>query len=157
VSRRQKILVVLVGVVFVLLYLLAMACQARSGTGGRDAGQSGPVAWLGGRLGGAAGADPADLTADCQQDDGRLVFDDTCVVEVAPSDRSLRLVTLHASHAIRLEAPAPAGDFTVDTEVEAGGVVRVAVGSDGAEIDLDCEDADECVVLIGDGEGARDG
>lgn len=140
-SRRQRIVVLAVGVLILAAFIAAVLNPGGSGDG--------PVGWLGNRVGEAAGADPADLEPDCQEPDGRLVFGGSCTVEVAGSDENLRLVTLTAEHAIRVTAPAPAGGWTVATDVAAGEVVRVAVGSGGAEIDLDCEHDDDCVVTIG--------
>jgi hypothetical protein len=156
-SGRQRVLVIAVGVVIVLLFAASVATQGRGGPGGRDSGESGPVALLERWFGGTVGADPDDVTADCQEPDGRLVFGGSCTVEVAPADRSLRLVRLAAQHPVSVEAPTPVGDFTVATELDPGETVRVAVGPDGAEIELDCADPDDCVVLIGAGGGDRDG
>lgn len=142
-----------VAVLIASLYLLAMACQGGSGGGDAESGRSGPVAWLGDRVGGFADADPDEVTADCRQSDGQLWFDDRCVLTVAPSDRSLRLVPVSAQAALLVTAPAPVGDFTLDSEVAAGEVVRVAVGSDGAQIELSCLDDEGCGIRI----GAEDG
>jgi hypothetical protein len=152
-SRRQRIAVIAVGVLVVLLFSAAVACQGRGGEGGRDSAASGPVALLGRWLGGTAGAAPDEITAGCREPDGRLVFGGSCTVEVAPADRSLRLVSLTTGHAISVEAPTPVGDFTVSTDLDPGGTVRVAVGPDGADIELDCDDSDDCVVVIENGAG----
>jgi len=152
-SRRQRILVVMVGVLVVLLYLVALACQARAGTGDRDTGHDGVLDWLGERFGWYADADPADVSADCDgEQPGRVVFDGRCTLVVAPSEDALRLVPLRSRHAIEVSAPAPAGDFTMDSEVEPGDTIRVAVGGDGAEIELRCVDDDDCVVEWGAGD-----
>jgi len=134
-----------VGVLIVVAFIAAVL-----NPGG--AGDSGPVAWLGRWVGDAAGAPPEDLAPDCQEPDGRLVFGGSCTIEVAGSDESLRLVTLTTEHPVRVTAPAPAGGYTVESELAAGELVRVAVGSDGAEIELDCQDDDDCVVTIGAGD-----
>lgn len=152
-SRRQRILVVVVGVAVVVLYLVALSCQARAGTGDRDSGRDGVLDWLGERFGRYADADPADVSADCESEvPGRLVFGGRCTLVVAPGEDALRLVPLRARHAIEVSAPAPAGDFTMDSEVEPGDTIRVAVGGDGAEIVLRCEDDDDCVVEWGAGD-----
>lgn len=144
-NRRQRIGVLAVGVLILVAFVAAV--RNPGGTG------AGPVGWLGDRFGEAAGAPPEDLDPDCQQPDGSLVFGGSCTVEVASSDENLRLVTLTTGQPIRVTAPAPAGGWTVATEVAAGDLVRVAVGSDGAEIELDCEDReDDCVVTIGAGD-----
>ena len=137
-------MVLAVGVLIVVAFVAAVLNPG--------AGDSGPVGWLGRWVGDAAGADPADLDPDCQEPDGRLVFGGSCTIEVASSDENLRLVTLTAGNPISVTAPAPAGGYTVQTDLAAGELVRVAVGSDGAEIDLDCEDDDDCVVTIGAGD-----
>jgi hypothetical protein len=152
VTRRQRILVVLVAAVIVVLYLVAVACQARSGAGGREAGQRGPIALLGEWFGPWADVDPADVAADCQQPDGRLVFEHRCAVEVAPGG-SLRLVPLWSEQAVAVRAPAPAGDFTMDTGIDPGDTVRVAVGGRGAKITLTCLGPDPCEITIGAGDG----
>jgi hypothetical protein len=143
-SRRQKAVVLAVGVLIVVAFVAAVLNPG--------AGDSGPVGWLGRWVGDAAGAPPEDLAPDCQEPDGRLVFGGSCTIEVASSDEDLRLVTLTAGSPVSVTAPAPAGGYTVRTDVAAGELVRVAVGSDGAEIDLDCEDDDDCVVTIGAGD-----
>ena len=144
-SRQQKMVVAAVGVLIVVAFIAAVL-----NPGG--AGDSGPVAWLGRWVGDAAGAPSEDLAPDCQEPDGRLVFGGSCTIEVAGSDESLRLVTLTTEHPVRVTAPAPAGGYTVESELAAGELVRVAVGSDGAEIELDCQDDDDCVVTIGAGD-----
>src|SRR5690606_21312937 len=140
-SRRQRILVVMAGVLVVLLYLAALPCQARAGTGDRGTGHDGVLDRLGERAGWYADADAADVSADCDgEQPGRVVFDGRCTLVVAPREDALRLVPLRSRHAIEVSAPAPAGDFTMDSEVEPGDTIRVAVGGDGAEIELRCVD-----------------
>jgi hypothetical protein len=143
-TRRQRIVVAVVGVLIVVAFVAAVLNPGGSGDG--------PVGWLGRWVGDAAGAAPEDLAPDCEED-GRLVFGGSCTIEVAPSDQDLRLVTLTTEHPIVVTAPTPVGEFTVETELAAGEVVRVAVGPDGAEIELDCDASDDCVVVIGAGDG----
>jgi hypothetical protein len=143
-SRRQRIVVLAVGVLILAAFVAAVLNPGGSGDG--------PVGWLGERVGDAAGAAPGELTPDCREPDGRLVFGGSCTIDVAPSDTELRLVTLVTEQPISVTAPTPVGDFTVATDVAAGETVRVAVGPDGAEIALECADSDDCVVRIGAGD-----
>lgn len=155
-SRRQKIIVVALAVVLVVLHTAAVANQSRTGQGGRSEREGGLVGWLGDRLAGPTAADPDDLSADCRGPGGRLVFDDSCTIEVAPGGRFPRVVPLRVDHLVEVTAPAVAGDFTVGGEVEPGETVRVAVGRGGAEIELECldsGDSDDCVVRIGGDDG----
>jgi hypothetical protein len=145
-SRRQRMVVAAVAVLVAAAFVAAVLNPG-------SAGDSGPVAWLGRWVGDAAGAAPRDLDPDCQQPDGSLVFGDSCTIQVASAAANLRLVTLAAEHPVRVTAPAPAGGWTVATDVAAGDLVRVAVGADGAGIDLACQnDGDDCVVRIGAGD-----
>jgi hypothetical protein len=145
-TRKQRIVVLAVGVLIVVAFVAAVLNPGR-------ADDDGPIGWLGRWVGDAAGADPADLTPGCQEPDGRLVFGGSCTIEVAPADANLRLVTLITEHPLVVTAPAPAGGYTVEATLEAGEIVRVAVGADGAEIELDCDASDDCVVVIGAGDG----
>ena len=144
-SRRQKIVVLAVGVLILVAFVAAMLSPGGSGDG--------PVGWLGRLVGDAAGAAPEELAPECREPDGRLVFGGSCAITVSPSRSDLRVVTLVAEHPISVTAPAPVGDFIVETDVAAGETVRVAVGPDGAAIELACTGDEECVVRIGAGDG----
>jgi hypothetical protein len=151
-SRRQRILLV-VAVAIALLFVASVTNQRRTGDGDPESGPGGLVGWLGDRVGAAAGADPADLTASCEEPDGRLVFGGSCTIEVAEGGSALRLVRLLAQHSVTVTADAPAGDFTISADLEPGDRTQVAIGSDGGEIELRCHDSDDCVVTIGGDDG----
>lgn len=144
-TGRQRIAVLAIGVLILVAFVAAVLAPGGSGDG--------PVGWLGRTIGDAAAAAPEDITPDCREPDGRLVFGGSCTIEVAPSGSDLRLVTLTTEQAIEVSAPSPVGDFTVESEVDAGETARVAVGPDGAEIELDCDADDDCVVRIGASDG----
>lgn len=144
-SARQRIVVLAVGVLILVAFVAAVLTPAGSGDG--------PVGWLGRMVGDAAAAAPEEVAPECREPDGRLVFGGSCDIAVAPSTTDLRLVTLVTEHPVSVTAPTPVGDYTVETELAAGETVRVAVGPDGAEIELDCAASGDCVVRIGAGDG----
>lgn len=144
-SGRQKLVVLAVSVLVLVAFVASVLHPGGSGDG--------PVGWLGRLVGDPAAAAQEDLAPDCREPDGRLVFGGSCAIVVAPSSSDLRTVALTAEHPISVAAPAPTGEITVETDVAAGETVRVAVGPDGAEIQLACAGSEDCVVRIGAGDG----
>lgn len=144
-STGQKVAVA--GLVLLVLgFIVAVVLPGRLGAGTGSAEESA-------RLAGEVAAAPAaversELTADCFQGD-QLVFVDGCTLTVAPSTQSMRILRLRPDRPIELAAPAPRlDDFTIEAELDPNQEIPIAVDERGAEIELDCEAAGNCVVQI---------
>jgi hypothetical protein len=144
-SSSQKRAVALLALA-VVVFLVVVATQGRSGEGDVTAGPDGLPGLLGDRFGDSAAAGRADLSPSCPLEPGdRLVFTDSCTLRVAPADVRLRTVRLRAVNRVRVSSRAPESDFTISSDVDPpadpadpGADLVVAVDRDGADIQLSC-------------------
>jgi hypothetical protein len=150
VSKRQKIILAVIGVLLVLLFIVAVANPSGSGTGKPGERPGGLVGALG-RLAGDAGAVPAaDVTAKCKKADGTFVVAfGGCALTVAAGGSGLRTVRLRTDRALQVTAKAPRNDFTVTDSVDPGKDVKVAVDEKEATIGLLCTGGTCVVTLVG--------
>jgi hypothetical protein len=89
-----------------------------------------------------------------------LTVSGSCDLTVAASDQRIRLVRLISGDALSITAPAPEGDVDdIESDVDPGDEVTIAVGADGAgdptaedpkdEIEIDCPGiASTCTVRV---------
>src|SRR5215831_1744556 len=120
-SRRQKIVIIAVGVLLVLLYTGAAVTGGGSGQGDASKKPGGVVGWLGDLFGQPPAAARADLSSACLAGD-------------TLTDKGTRRVKLHAVDAVTVASRAPQGQDTVTDDVEAGKDVSVTVDGDGGDI-----------------------
>ncbi|GAA4250228.1 hypothetical protein [Dactylosporangium darangshiense] len=139
---------IVIGVLVLLAVLFALATTHRAGGDGDLSHPGGLVGWLGHRFGGSPDADRADVSAPCLQQDTLTVKDGTCTVTVARSDAGQRNVQLRTDSDVAVQAPAPGRDTLVRSDVEAGATVSVAVGGDGADIDVICAGNRTCTLTL---------
>lgn len=143
-TRGQKLLA-LTAVVIIALFVTGVATQDGSGEQS-DPSQHPLVKTLGRWFGGPDPVTGDELSAPCLSA-GRLTIEDICVLSVAPSDKDIREVRLHAEDAVRISVRAPHDDEILDEDVEAGEDLNVAVDGDGVEITLTCG---ECTIVVGE-------
>jgi len=146
-TRRQIVLVGVVGAVLVILYSLAVANGGRSGQGDADSRHRGLVGWLGSVVGDPPDAARGDLSAGCLNG-STFTVDGQCVLTVARSPRGARRIRLHASDPVRVDAPAPQGAGHVTADVKAGADSAVTVDGSGARITLTCAAVRPCTVTL---------
>jgi hypothetical protein len=144
-NRNQKILVV-VAALIIVLYITGVATQ-NNGSGGepQDPTHHELVQTLGRWFGGADPVALEEVSAACLSGT-TLAFENTCVVKIKPSDKDLRELALKPDTTIHLTTRAPHDDSTLDKDLVAGEVTKVAVDDKGADITLSCS---KCTIVIG--------
>src|SRR5215470_14713176 len=100
-TRRQKIVIIAVGVLLVLLYTGAAASTGGSGRGDASKDPGGVVDWLGDLIGQPPDAARSDLTSPCLSG-STLTIKGSCTLTVARSDDGTRRVNLHADDAVTI-------------------------------------------------------
>lgn len=170
--------VTVVVVLFVLTTSLGARHGDGDAGGGGLAEPPGFVQWMGDLFGGSTRVDPADVSGDCpraspppspaatpsaeptpsttpspsatpsEQGRDRLDVVGSCVLVVAAREGGLRQLTLHALHAVRVEAPIPRGDGTAVKDLAAGDETTVSVDAGGGQITLTCRDAATCSIEL---------
>ena len=146
-SRRQKIILVAVGVVLVLLYSGAIAGGAGRRDGSASRRPGGLVGWLGSLVGSPPAARRADLSADCLAGT-TLTVHGTCLLHVAAHGTGNRRVTLRARDAATVTARPPGADRDIRAEVKAGAEVGVTVGVGATDITVGCAGTAPCVLTL---------
>jgi hypothetical protein len=148
-TRRQKIVIIAVGVLLVLLYTGAAVTGGGSGQGNASKKPGGVVGWLGDLFGQPPTAARADLSSACLSGN-TLTVKASCTLTVAKSDKGTRRVKLHAVDAVTVASRAPQGQDTVTDDVEAGKDVSVTVDGNGGDIHLSCADSGAtCTLTLG--------
>lgn len=144
-NRNQKILAV-VAALIIVLYVTGVATQ-NNGSGGPppDPTQNELVQTLGRWFGGADPVAPEEVSGACLSG-STLTIESSCVITVKASDKDLRELTLKPDTAIHLTTRAPHDDSTLDKDLEAGKVTKVAVDDKGTDITLSCS---KCTIVIG--------
>src|SRR5262245_39370909 len=132
-TRRQKIVIIGVGVLLVLLYTGAAATGGGSGQGDASKKPGGIVAWLGDLIG-----QPPDAARSDRSSPGlsgsTLTVKRTCTLTVARSDDGTRRVNLHADDAVKIASRAPQGSDDISMDVDADKDITVTVDGDGGNI-----------------------
>lgn len=147
---NPKLLIVLV-VVLVLAFAGAVLVGGDRGQATAEDDQDGLLAPLLERFDEQAGVSRGEISGSCGQiaADGSLLFSGSCVLVVAPSEQRIRRLHLVAIDGLAVKAPTPGGeDGTVAADVEAGKGLDVAVGEDGADVELDCGFLGDCRVRL---------
>lgn len=139
---------IVIAVLVVLAVLFVLATTHRAGGAGDVRHPGGFVSWLGHRFGGTPDAARADLSAPCLRQDTLTVSDGTCTLKVARSGAGQRSVRLRTDSDVAVQAPAPGRDTLVRSDVEAGATLSVAVGGDGADIDIICAGERTCTLTL---------
>ena len=148
-TRRQKIVIIGVGVLLVLLYTGAAASGGGSGQGDASRKPGGIVGWLGDLFGQPPSVARADLSSPCLSGT-TLTIKGSCKLTVAKSDDGTRRVKLHAVDAVTVASRAPQGSDTLTDDVDADTDVSVTVDGDGGDITLTCAGGkDTCTVTLG--------
>jgi hypothetical protein len=147
---QQRIVIGVLVAIGVLFILSSANHTAADGRTLRDPG--GFVGWLGDRFGGTPDVRKADVSGECLRGDRLEVTDGTCTLRIAGSDDEQRNVRLRTDSEVAVQAPAPGRDTLVRSDVEAGATLSVAVGGDGADIDVICAGARTCVLTLVTGE-----
>src|ERR1051326_2363701 len=107
-TRRQKIVIIGVGVLLVLLYTGAAASAGGSGQGDASRKPGGIVGWLGDLFGQPPSVARADLSSPCLSGT-TLTIKGSCKLTVAKSDEGPRRDTLHPVDAVTVASRAPQG------------------------------------------------
>jgi hypothetical protein len=149
-SRKQKILLAVVAVVFIALFVVAVG--GRDPGNGNAKGHHGFVDWLSG-LGGQRSVIPAKLvTGDCVQPDHSLALTGPCVLHVADPG-SLKSLVLNGSVSFEVVAPLP-GDATGTTrgqvDPDDNGLAQARIALDKAgDVLVACVGTPACTLTIG--------
>ena len=162
--NKPVLIVIVVLVAVVVLFAVGVGAGVRGDQGSAsEQGDSALLDRLGALAGAAADADLADITADCEglgDTPPVLTFTGSCDLTVARSDERIRLVRLRSAQPLTITAPAPEGDLDdIESDVDPGEEVKIAVGPDGAgdpraedekdEIEIDCPGLNTtCNVLV---------
>jgi len=151
-TRTQRVLAVVVGVVVVLFVVAA-------GSGGRggDVNLTSPpwfVTWLDRLVGSPPAVDRADLSGSCVPVDGlppngQVAISGSCTLDVAARDANLRGLRITATDPVSVRAPVPHADQTATKDLTAGDALTVSIDSRGAEVTVTCRSAATCSVRVG--------
>jgi len=136
-SLKVAIIILVVVVALFVAVLVAGGTQDGNGSAGSDSNRV--LDRLTEAAGDPASVQPEDVEADCFSDDdpALLTFTGGCTLTVT-NDSGIKVLRLVTDQPVRISAPAPEGDTTVDADTDPGEVESVAVGDGETAIALGC-------------------
>jgi hypothetical protein len=146
-SLKLGIVILVVAAALFVAALVAGGTQDGNGSADRD--RNGVLDRLIEAAGDPASVEPSDVAAGCFSDDdpARLVFTGGCTLTVT-NESGIKVLRLVTDQPVRITAPAPEGDTTVDAESDPGEEESVAVGDGETEIGLGCGFGATCTARI---------